>query len=100
MAHLYKMTEWQGASGLWYCNDVTELNNNSSSWWIPARVLGITPAQLIKVLKEQYNATVRSYDEKTNHVVYSWVKQSDMRKFKNYVNAQARKKNFIVGRKD
>lgn len=92
---IYKMTEWQSPTGMWHCADVSNLSGNSSSWWIPSRVLGISPADFVLLLINEFNAKV-SYSKEHEFLHYYWEKQSDMRKFKNYVNTAARRSNFLI----
>lgn len=90
---VFKMSEWQGGGGKWYCACTDNLKNDSGVWYHPARILGITPAALIEMLVKMYNAEI-SYSEDFSFVCYRWEKQADMRKFKNKINAEARKKNY------
>ena len=94
MAHLFRMEEWE-ANGKWHCADTTDLANGSASWWIPCRVLDITPAAFVKMLVEEYHATVDWRAEK-GLLFVSWEKQSDMRKYKNKINKIAREKVFFI----
>ena len=97
MAHLYKMTEWEsGAGGRWYCNDTSDLGNGSGLWYHPARMLNISPAEFVKMLVEKYKPDYISYNSETNVLVYSWVDQAAMRKFKNAINAESRKRNYMI----
>ena len=96
MTHIYKCSEWQSATGRWHCADVEDLANGSAYWWIPCRILGISPEEFILLLKDKFNASDFYFDRKKNVLLYSWEKQSDMRKYKNWINAQARKVNFII----
>lgn len=96
MAHIYHVSEWQSPTGKWHCNDVEDLGNGSGYWWIPCRILGIKPTDFILLLKETFNASDFTYSEKSNVLLYSWEKQSDMRRYKNWINEMARKANAII----
>lgn len=93
MAHLYKATEWQSASGKWFCNDIEELAGIGSLWWVPARMLNLTPAQYIEMLVKDFKPDYLKFDK---ILIFSWNSQSNMRKYKNFINAEARKRKFIV----
>lgn len=93
---LYKVEEWQGASGIWYCNCLQSLNTNASCWYAPARVLGISPAEFIKLITEKYGADHIKYFPESGFFSYGWTNQEKMRKFKNTLNAEARKRNFLI----
>lgn len=94
--HLLKFEEWQGAGGYWHCNDLSDLKNMSSAWWHPARMLNISPADFVKLLIEKFHPDHIKYYEEADVLTYSWRKQADCRKFKNWINAEARKYKYIV----
>lgn len=97
MAHLFKMTEWEsGAGGRWYCGDIEDLGHGSGLWYYPARMLNISPAEFVKMLVEKYKVDNISYNAEKNVLVYSWNNREAMRKFKNAMNAEARKRNFQI----
>ena len=94
-AKLLRYSEW-GEPGAWYCNDVSDLCSVRALWWVPARMLGISPADYVQLLIEKFHPDSIKYFEDTNVLVYSWKNISDMRAFKNWINAEARKRNYIV----
>jgi hypothetical protein len=94
-AKLLRSEEW-GEPGSWYCNDTSDLCSVRALWWVPARMLGISPAEYVQLLIDKFHPDKIKYFEDTNVLVYSWRKQADMRAFKNWLNAQARKYNYIV----
>ena len=96
MAHLYKVTEWQGSSDLWYCNDIEDLGKGSGRWWIPARMLGFSLDKYVEMLIKDFKVNNIKYNEERDVLVFSWRKQADMRKYKNWINAAARKANFYI----
>lgn len=96
MTHLYKCTEWQGSSGLWYCNDIEDLGNGSGRWWIPARMLGLSLDKYVEMLIKDFKVDNIKYNEERDVLIFSWRKQADMRKYKNWINAAARKANFYI----
>ena len=93
---LYKLSEWQGASGLWYCNCIDSLTTNAAKWYAPARVLGISPAELVKLVIGKFGADVISYNAESGFFHYAWTSQAKMRIYKNYINAEARKEKFQI----
>lgn len=96
MSHLLKLTEWQGAT-LWYCADIEELGRkDSGKWWHIPRMLNLPLIDYILLLKDKYKAEGFQYSIETDTLVFGWKKQSDMRIFKNAMNAAARKANFKV----
>lgn len=96
MAHLLKYSEWQGSSGVWYCNDVEDLANGSGRWWIPARMLGLSLDKYVEMLIKDFKVDSILYSQEKDVLIYSWNKQADMRKFKNWLNAAARKAQFYI----
>lgn len=93
---LLKYVEWQDASGNWLCNDTSDLCSMRGLWWVPARMLGISPAEYVQLLIDKFKPDYIRYNEEANVLVYSWRKQAAMRLFKNWLNAQARAHNFIL----
>ena len=93
---IYKSEEWQGASDQWYCNCLSNLKSNAGAWYIPARILNISPAQFIELLITEYKPDHFHFDKDTGFCCWSWTKQADMRKYKNWINSEARKVNFQV----
>lgn len=93
---LLKYVEWQGANGIWYCNDTSDLTSVRSLWWTPARMMNISSAEYVKWLIENFHPDHVLYNQERDVLIYGWRKQSDMRLFKNKLNALARKYNYIV----
>ena len=95
-AQLLKYTEWQGAAGSWYCNDTSDLTSIRSLWWAPARMMNIAPAEYVEWLVTNFKPDYIVYNEERDVLVYSWRKITDMRLFKNKLNALARKYNYVI----
>ena len=97
---LYVMKEWESPVSGWRCGCIDNLAHDSGVWYLPARVLGISPAEFIELLITKFKPDHFHYsfgeDGTTCFVDYSWDFQSKMREFKNYINAQARKNNFQI----
>ena len=93
---LYKLEEWQSGSGLWYCNCISSLTTNASKWYAPARVLGISPAEFVKLVIGKFGADKVSYNPESGFFYYAWTSQEKMRIYKNYINRIAREKNFQI----
>ena len=93
--HRLEYSDWQSGSGEWNCNDVKDLAGISGYWWIPARMMDMTPAEFVKWLVENYHPDKISFNGKT--LLYSWSKEhySKCHKFVLDINSIARKKNFI-----
>lgn len=96
MAHLYKASEWEGGSGRWYVNDVEDLAGISGYWWVPMRMLGMTPEEYVFMLRDTFKAGNFHYTAEKNVLIFSFKTQADARKYKNWINAQARKAKYIV----
>ena len=94
-AQLLRYVEW-GEPGAWYCNDTSDMCSIRALWWAPARMLGLAPAAYVQLLIERFHPDRIMYSEEHDVLVYSWRKIEDCRKFKNWLNAEARKRNFII----
>ena len=90
------MSEWQSLSGQWHCNCIDNLTNNAGVWYMPARILNISPADYIKLILTKYKPDCFSYNKEKCVFLFSWSNQNNMRKFKNDINAAARKINFQI----
>lgn len=93
---LYQQSEWQSPSGAWHCNCIDKLGANSGAWYLPARILGLTPADFVEFLMTNFKPDHFSYCKEKCFCQWSWDKQASMRKYKNYINAAARKVNFQI----
>lgn len=92
---LYQMKAWNSISG-WHCGCVDKLGQNSNAWWYPARILGISPAEFISLLLEEYKPDRISYNLDKNVLLYSFKSEIAMKKYMNFINKKAREVNFQV----
>ena len=95
MARLLKYDEWE-STGYWHCNDTTDLGHGSSLWWLPAKMLNMTPAEYLKMVIEKFKPDDIYYSDDCSFVGWSWKSQTKMRVFKNWINAEARKHNYLI----
>ena len=93
---VWKASEWESPVSGWHCNCVDNLVGSSAAWWHPARILGISPAQFLMILIERYKPDYFSYSEETGFCCWSWKSQVQMRAYKNWINAEARKVNYQI----
>ena len=93
---IWQATEWQGSSGSWYCNCLDNLAGGYGAWFMPARILDITPAEFLTLLITEFKPDNISISEVGCFVTYSWKSQSAMRKWKNWINKQARERKFEI----
>lgn len=94
MAHVYHMEEWE-SNGRWHCGDVSALAANSNLWWYVPRLLNISLTDYIHLLLK-YKASNFHYNAQANVLIFSFSSLADCRIFKNYINKQAREKNFTT----
>lgn len=95
MSHLMKYTEWQSGSGKYCSGDVSDLAHNSNSWWYPARALGISVEDYVKMLINDFHAHNFYYSIDANVLFWDWTKE-DCHKFTLFINNVCRKKNFFI----
>lgn len=93
---IYEAKIWEGQSGKWYCNDTRYIGRGSGEWHVPARILGISPAEFIQFLLDNFQPDYYYYDKDKNFFSYSWADQENCNKYKNYINRESRKKGFQV----
>lgn len=96
MAKLYKVTEWEDPLGKWWSNNVQELATISAKWWVPARMLNMSLTDYILMLKNEYNANIISYHPDSDVLIFNWTNYADCHKYTLFINAKARKLNYIV----
>ena len=91
---LLKYTEWQGSSGLWYCNDVSDFTSKRGLWYTPARLLNVSLEEFVRMLINDFQVDYISFDGKT--LIYAWNSLSKCRLFKNWLNKKAREGKWII----
>lgn len=97
MSHILEYKEWQSPAGHWYCNDTKDIGSSQGGlWWVSARMLNISLVDYVKMLINEFKVDNISYNQERDVLVYSWQSQSKMRNFKNWLNAEARKRQFYV----
>lgn len=89
---LLRYEEWQSGSGRWFCNDTSDLTSVRSLWYTPARMLDMPLDKFIQMLINDFEVDYISFGK---ILIYSWDSQTKARKFKNFINAEARKRNYI-----
>ena len=95
MSHIYEASEWK-IGDRWYVNDVKELATSASKWWQPMQMLDMSIEQYTNLLIS-YNAKKITYHKESDVLTFSFDTQSEARKFKNFLNREARKRNWICG---
>jgi hypothetical protein len=68
----------------------------SAKWWLPCRMLNISPADFVKKLKEEFKATDIVFDLEKNVLIYSWNNKEDCHKFVLYINRKSREANYVI----
>ena len=91
---LFRMEEWQSPIGDWHCGHVASFPKNVQLWVCPARILGMPADEYVKWMIETYKRDKIYWSGKL--FTFSWKSQAQMRKFKNYINAQSRKVNYQI----
>ena len=92
---LYKLSEWESESG-WHAGCVDNLASNSNAWWLPARILNISPAAFVEWVIKEYQPDDVYFSEEKCLFFFSWKSQEKERKYKNYINKKARERNFQI----
>ena len=93
---LYRLEEWKGASGIWYCEHTSSNPKNIDKWVLPSRLLGMSADEFLKWLFEKYQPDHIFHNEDCSFVGWGWTSQAKMRLYKNYINKVAREKNFLI----
>lgn len=93
---LYQCKEWHSESGLWYCEHTDSFPQGVQKWVIPARILGISPAEFLEFLIKNYSPDRIHHNDDYSFVWWAWTDQSKMRLYKNFINKKARECNFQI----
>lgn len=97
MKKVYVASEFSTIEGVYHvqCNDLVGTGRN---WIEPARILDITPSELVLMLKNNFNATLVPYkkDGKIAWIGYYWTTLAEARKWKNFINAKARAEKHTI----
>jgi hypothetical protein len=93
---LYRLEEWQGASGMWYCEHTGSHPQGVQKWVIPSRLMGIPADKFITFLIEKYQPDVIFHNDDCSFVGWAWKSQAKMRSYKNAINKLSREKNFQI----
>lgn len=96
MSELYRCEEWRSASGIWYCEHTSSFPQNVQKWVVPARILGLTPADFLKLLIKDFKPDQIFHNEDCSFVGWGWKSQSQMREYKRFINKKARECNFQI----
>ena len=96
MSHIYSVSEWKSPTGHYHCGDMSDLANNSNAWWIPCRILEITPEDYVKMLVDKFKVDYLRYSEEHDILFFSWNNQTAMRKYKNFINKEAKEKKAYI----
>lgn len=93
---IWQSDVWQGSSGKWYCNNTKNLGAGSGEWYLPARILDMTPAAFIEYLIKEFKPDYCYYDEDKNFFSYAWADYGNCNRWKLYINKVSRQKNFQI----
>lgn len=96
MSELYVCKEWQSASGIWYCEHTDSFPQGVQKWVVPARILGLTPADFLKFLIEKFEPDHIFHNKDCSFVGWGWSSQAKMREYKRFINKKARECNFHI----
>ena len=97
--HLYSATEWE-LNGVWHVNDVEDLAGMSGLWWIPCRILDISPLDYVKKLIDDFNAInieyIHNEDFSKDLLTFAFKKNSEAVKYRKFINQKAKDKQFYL----
>lgn len=96
MPRLLRYEPWDDGNGNFHVNDCTDLKSIRGLWWVPARMLGISPAEYVELLITRFKVDKIKYLQEADVLIYSWNTLQGARTFKNWLNAEARKRNFMI----
>lgn len=104
----YKAETWMNG-GKWHCADCRDLKNGSSDWYIPCRLLNMSPKEFAEMLIVDFDAEVnltyhQIYNQETKEfsngkrlLLFEFDSQEKAEKYKAFINKKARGINFSLG---
>ncbi len=93
--HIYKVEEWENG-GQWYVGDVSNLAIGSNLWWYGPAAANLSPIEYVKLLITKFKVSHIQYKVKSDVLIFSFDSLEDCRKYKNYINKQARQNKFYI----
>lgn len=97
--HQLKCSEWTNGNR-WYVADTSDLAHDSSAWWHPARMLGLSLEDYILMLINKYRATIDKWCPDANKgkslLIFSWTEHKDAHQYLLDMNRIARNKNWTI----
>ena len=85
---LFHLDEWQSTgTKIWYCEHTGSYPKNVQKWVVPARILGLSVDDFLKMLIKKFKPDHISYRKDGSFVSWGWNSQAEMRKFKNFINS-------------
>ena len=94
---LFHLDEWQSTgTKIWYCEHTSSYPQGVQKWVVPARVLNMSVDDFLRMLIKDFKPDVITVKKDGSFVSWGWSKQSEMRKFKNWMNAKSRAINFQI----
>lgn len=96
--HILKFDEYQGSSKDWHCIASAEIGKIGNQWYTPARALGMKLDEYVEMLIRDFHPDhIQFYNNSENGLLlFSWKSQTDMRKYKNWINKKMRDRKFYV----
>ena len=95
MTHIYKAEEWE-CNGRWYVADTSNLPKSSNTWWYAPAAANLSPIEYVKLLITKFKVSHIQYKVKSDVLIFSFDSLEDCRKYKNYINKQARQNKFYI----
>ncbi len=79
--------------GQWTCISIKDVGRLGNQWYTPARALGMELDAYVEMLIRDFKPDHIAF---TTYLSFSWDKQADMRKYKNWINKRLREEKFYV----
>ena len=95
--HILKYDELE-CYGRWSCISIKDVGKIGNQWWTPARALGMSLPDYVQMLIRDFRPDHISFSmvHENGFLSFSWNKQADMRKYKNWINKKFRDLKFYV----
>lgn len=99
---VFKITEWQSPTGRWNAVCTDNLAAGSACWWVPARILGISLTDYIRLLINEYHAIIDGWhdygdkDKRNSFLSFHFDTYAEAHKYALTINLAARHKQYMI----
>lgn len=95
--HILQFDELESC-GQWSCISIKDVGRIGNQWYTPARALGMELSDFVELIVRKFSPDRISFSDVPPNglLLFSWESQTQMRKYKNWINKELRRVQFFV----